>query len=179
MSDLLSEPVEAQDDARVPKARRWALVALGIACIGLGGIGVVVPGIPTTVFLIAASWCFTRSCPWLEDRLIRNRFFGPYLRYLDGKTAMPKRVMWTTLAVMWAAIVTSTVLLFLSGLSIALVLLVPVAGAVGTFFLVRLARSTRDTLAPRRHGSVVRIAHKRHLIPRTQERVECAMSQSQ
>ena len=40
------------------RARRAVFVALGIACTGLAGLGVVVPGLPTTVFLIGASYLF-------------------------------------------------------------------------------------------------------------------------
>jgi len=125
---------------RRPDVRRWTLVALGVLCVGIGAVGAVIPGLPTTIFLLAASWCFTRSCPWLEARLIRNRFFGPYLCFLDGQQGMPKRAMWTTLAVMWTAILTSMAMLILSDAHIALVLSIPLLGAVGTVFVLRTAR---------------------------------------
>lgn len=125
---------------RRPNVRRWTLVAVGVACVAIGGVGAVVPGLPTTVFLIAASWCFTRSCPWLEERLIRNRFFRPYLRFLDTGEPMPRRAMWTTLALMWAAIAISTALLVRDDVSLAIALSVPLAGLVGTGFIVRLAK---------------------------------------
>ncbi|CAE7863446.1 ybaN [Symbiodinium necroappetens] len=126
--------------SRTPNVRRWTLVGLGVSCVALGAIGAVVPGLPTTVFLIAASWCFTRSCPWLEDRLVRNRFFRPYLRFLDSGEPMPRRVMWTSLSLMWIAIAVSTVLLVVSDASIAVVVCVPLSGVVGTGFIIRLAR---------------------------------------
>lgn len=119
--------------------RRWTLACLGLLCVGLGGIGVVVPGLPTTIFLIAASWCFTRSCPWLEERLIRNRFFRPYLKFIDRGEPMPRRVMWITLAVMWVAIGLSTTMLWLGDTPIFVALCVPLAGVVGTVFIVRFA----------------------------------------
>jgi uncharacterized membrane protein YbaN (DUF454 family) len=84
--------------------RRIALAALGVVCVVLAFLGVVLPGLPTTIFLIAASYLFTRSCPWLEDRLIRNRWFRPYLPYLDGRQPMPARARWTALAAMWTAV---------------------------------------------------------------------------
>lgn len=84
--------------------RRVALAALGLLCVGLGVIGVFVPGLPTTVFLIAASYLFTRSCPVLEERLLRARIFRPYLKYLDGNQPMPLRLRVRAIAVMWTAV---------------------------------------------------------------------------
>ena len=82
--------------------RRLTLAALGVLCVGLAAIGVVVPGLPTTIFLIMATYLFTRSCPWLEERLIRNRLFAPFLGYLDGSARMPLRAKITTMIVMWS-----------------------------------------------------------------------------
>lgn len=123
-----------------PDLRRWTLVGMGVVCVALGGVGVVLPGMPTTVFLIVASWCFTRSCPWLEERLIRNKFFRPYLCFLDGKSSMPRRAMWTTLALMWAAISASTLFLHQADAALALVVSVPLAGVIGTGAVLRVAR---------------------------------------
>lgn len=46
----------------------WA--AAGLVLVGLGGLGVIVPGLPTTVFLIGAAACFSRSSPRLERWLL-------------------------------------------------------------------------------------------------------------
>ena len=83
------------------RVQRWLLAGAGIACVGLGAAGVVIPGLPTTVFLIIATWCFTRSCPWMEDRLIRNRFFAPFLGYLDRSRPMPRRAKGIAIGLMW------------------------------------------------------------------------------
>lgn len=118
---------------------RWLLAGVGVLCVGLGALGVVVPGLPTTVFLIAATWCFARSCPWLEERLIRVPLFRPFLRYLDGGARMPRRAVVTTLAVMWAAIGTSTLLLLAGAEPRPVVAgVVVAAGAVGSVFVFRL-----------------------------------------
>jgi hypothetical protein len=87
--------------------RRLALAGLGIVCVGLAGLGVVVPGLPTTIFLIMASYLFTRSCPWLEEKLIRRGPFQPYLRYLDGDEPMPRRARVAATMMMWSAVIVS------------------------------------------------------------------------
>ena len=65
---------------------RLLWVGLGCFFVGLGAIGAVVPGMPTTVFLVLAAGCFIRSSQRLYDWLISNKTFGPYLKdYREGK----------------------------------------------------------------------------------------------
>jgi len=65
---------------------RLLWVGLGCFFVGLGAIGAVVPGMPTTVFLVLAAACFIRSSQRLYDWLISNKTFGPYLKdYREGK----------------------------------------------------------------------------------------------
>ena len=70
---------------------RFLWVGLGCLFVGLGAIGAVVPGMPTTVFLVLAAACFIRSSQKLYDWLINNKTFGPYLKdYREGK-GIPRR----------------------------------------------------------------------------------------
>ena len=65
---------------------KWLWVFLGCLFVGLGAIGAVIPGMPTTVFLGLAAACFIRSSQKLYDWLIANKTFGPYLKdYREGK----------------------------------------------------------------------------------------------
>lgn len=120
---------------------RWLLVAGGVSLVGIGAVGVFLPGLPTTIFLLGASWCFTRSCPWLEERLIRIPLFRPFLVYLDKGAEMPRRVVVWTLVIMWLAISVSTVLVgFGEEPRPILAATIVVAGVVGSFFVLRLGR---------------------------------------
>ena len=66
-------------------------VVLGSFFVVIGGIGAVIPGLPTTLFLILAAACYIRSSQRLYNWLINNKTFGPYLRdYREGK-GIPKR----------------------------------------------------------------------------------------
>lgn len=121
--------------------RRWLLAGLGVVCVGLGLVGMVVPGLPTTIFLIIASALFTKSCPVLEGWLIRNRVFAPYLRYLDGTASMPMRARITTIAAMWTSILVSLAWLLLAErLTPASGSLIVAAGAMGTWFIASRGR---------------------------------------
>ncbi len=91
---------------------RWALAFIGLFCVALAVLGVFVPGLPTTVFLIAASALFTKSCPILEDWMFRQRIFQPYLKYVRGNEPMPVRAKVISITIMWVAIATSLWLLY-------------------------------------------------------------------
>ena len=56
----------------------WILA--GTIFVVLGGLGVLLPGLPTTPFLILAAACYIRSSQKLYDWLIANKTFGPYLK---------------------------------------------------------------------------------------------------
>ena len=123
------------------RIHRWLLVAAGVSLVVVGGIGVFLPGLPTTVFLIGASWCFARSCPWLEERLIRIPLFRPFLVYLDRGATMPRRVVIWTLVIMWIAIGVSIVSVSVGdGPQPAFAWFIVALGIVGSYFVVRLGR---------------------------------------
>lgn len=126
------------------RIRRWTLVAAGCACVALGALGVVVPGLPTTIFLIVASWCFVRSCPWMERKLVRSRLFAPYAPYLDGSRHMPARAKAITIAIMAAFTGASCIVLLRSPAPIWAPLTVAALAIVGAAFIIRW----RPTPAP-------------------------------
>jgi uncharacterized membrane protein YbaN (DUF454 family) len=143
---MMSETVAENVPTKVPSVARWLYALAGVLCVGLGALGAVVPGLPTTVFLIAASYLFTRSCPVLERVLVRNRFFAPFHGYLEGSAVMPRRAKIVTLLIMWASVSTSEVLLATGGRVPAWVLPLPVlAAAVGTWFILRIGRKSRTS----------------------------------
>jgi hypothetical protein len=117
------------DDPRVMSHfRRWLLAGAGLVCVALGAIGALVPGMPTTIFLIVASYCFARSCPWLEQRLLRNRLFAPYMIWIDGRRPMPRTAKAAAIAAVWIAVGISLTLLY-TGHRLAVWMAVAVASA--------------------------------------------------
>lgn len=63
---------------------------LGCLMLALGAIGAVLPLMPTTIFLIAAAWCFARSSPRLEAWLFEHPRFGPALRAWRDQRAISR-----------------------------------------------------------------------------------------
>lgn len=58
--------------------KRYLYIVLGLVCVGLGAMGVVVPGLPATPFLLLASWLFYRSSPRLQQWLLAS-WLGRYI----------------------------------------------------------------------------------------------------
>lgn len=84
--------------------RRAALLICGTLSLALGIIGIVVPLLPTTCFLLVAAWCYARSSQRLYDRLMRARWIGGYLRRYRDERAIPIHVKMASLVMMWIAI---------------------------------------------------------------------------
>jgi uncharacterized membrane protein YbaN (DUF454 family) len=64
--------------------------ALGWVCVALGGIGVVVPGLPTTGFFVLAASCFAKSSPRFERWVLRLPGVGPMVRDYRAGLGMPR-----------------------------------------------------------------------------------------
>lgn len=63
-----------------PPYLRAPLLLFAVVCVALGVIGIFVPGLPTTVFILIAGWAAARSSPRFHQWLHDNRVFGPMLR---------------------------------------------------------------------------------------------------
>lgn len=130
------------------RAKRGLFATGGVGCVGLAGLGVIVPGLPTTVFLIIASWCFARSCPWLTDKLIHNRVFGPFVKYLEPGAVMPFKAKAISVAMMWTAIFGSCAWVIYQDAPWFVPAMILVSGAFGTWFIARQGRKARATRPP-------------------------------
>ncbi len=87
--------------------RRTLFAGIGLLLVAIGTVGVFVPGLPTTVFLLAASYFFARSSPRLHRWLHSHRTLGPYLQKLGEDRSMPRRAKWTALLFLWSGVTIS------------------------------------------------------------------------
>ena len=71
--------------------KKIILLSIGWICVGLGFIGIFVPGLPTTIFLIVALWAFTKSSNKLRIWLLNHKKFGPFLRDWQEHRVVPLR----------------------------------------------------------------------------------------
>jgi len=84
---------------------------LGVVCVGLATLGVFVPLLPTTVFLIVAVWAFARGSPELAEKVRAHSRFGPYIRDWEARGAIPGRAKALAVLLMatsWAGVALAT-----------------------------------------------------------------------
>ncbi len=100
---------EALDDAG-SRMKRVLLVVAGTLFVGLGLLGVVLPVLPTTPFLLLAAACYIRSSRRLYHWLLTNRFFGEYLRrFRDGEGIPLPTKIWA-ICLLWLSLGSSSLL---------------------------------------------------------------------
>ena len=80
------------------------LILGGTLCVALGVIGIFLPLMPTTVFLLLAAACYARSSERFYQKLINNRFLGDYIRNSREGRGMRRRDKAITLTMLWIGI---------------------------------------------------------------------------
>ncbi|MEM8902963.1 MAG: YbaN family protein [Actinomycetota bacterium] len=128
---------------------RAAWISAGLLAVALGGLGVIVPGLPSTVFFLAAAWCFARSSERLERWVLGLPGVGPMVRDARAGLGMPRRTKASAITIMWTAIVVSAVI---ARDRTALVAVVVVLGLVGTACIL-FAVPTRERVLEQRATS--------------------------
>ena len=91
------------------RAERGVWTGVGLVSVGIGGIGAVVPGLPSTVFFIIAASCFSKSSPRLERWVLELPTIGPMVRDYRAGLGMARRTK------VWAIAVVATVITISAG----------------------------------------------------------------
>jgi uncharacterized membrane protein YbaN (DUF454 family) len=121
-------------------------MTIGFMSVGVGGVGVIVPGLPTTVFFIVAAWCFSRSSPRFEQWVLDLPRVGPMVRDHRAGLGMPRRTKVWAIAMVWIAVSLSAVV---SRDRPTLAGAIVVAGAIGTAYIAwRVPTRERVLAAP-------------------------------
>lgn len=134
---MSSQPQQASA-SKVKKQRvvRGLLMVAGTILLFLGAIGIFLPILPTTPFLLLAAACYMRSSERLHKWLLGNRWFGEYIKNYQAGRGIPMKSKLIALGMLWAAILYSTFFV-VDEILFAQVALVLVAAGV-TVHLVRL-----------------------------------------
>ena len=84
--------------------RKWMFIFIGVLSVGIGTMGILVPLLPTTPFLLLAAACFIRSSDRLYQWLITHKWFGSYLRNYIEHHAITNRAKIMTLLLLWSTL---------------------------------------------------------------------------
>ena len=128
------------------RVARAAWLAGGLLAVGVGAIGIVVPGLPTTVCFIVAAGCFSRSSPRLERWVLGLPRIGPLVRDHRAGLGMPRRAKVFAIVAIVVA-VTLSVVFALDSWAIRIAVLA--LGAIGVGY-VGLRVPTRERVLARR-----------------------------
>lgn len=105
---------------------------LGTLTLIIGIIGIVVPGLPTTPFLLLTAWLYFKSSDKLYQKLIKSKFVGYYILDYQKKRGLTMRTRLSSIGIMWVMIYFSTTY-FINHSSIRI--LVIIVGVIGTFVM--------------------------------------------
>jgi uncharacterized membrane protein YbaN (DUF454 family) len=119
--------------------------AIGWLAVAIGSIGIIVPGLPTTVFFVIAASCFARSSPRFEQWVLDLPRIGPMVRDYRAGLGMSRRAKAFAIAVMWV-FVAASILLTVDNLLIAAV--IGTLAVVGTAYIL-LRVPTRERVLER------------------------------
>lgn len=75
-------------------------MSLGFVCLGMAYVGVIVPGIPFSIFLVIAAWAFAKSNDRMHQWLYNHKYFGPFLTNWVNKQVFPTKGKYAMIIVM-------------------------------------------------------------------------------
>ena len=84
-------------------------IILGFICVALGVLGIFLPVLPTTPFLLLAAWLFAKSSDKLYNKLLENKYVGSYIKNFreHRSTPMPTKIF--AISMIWISIGISVV----------------------------------------------------------------------
>ena len=105
------EEDQATNIKTLPTIYRYAYLVSGILLVAIGIIGIFLPVLPTTIFLILASACFVKSSPKANEWLRNHKILGVYLKNYQDKTGLTIKSKAINIIFLWFTISVSAFLL--------------------------------------------------------------------
>ena len=108
---VTQHPEDNSEKAPIASRRSAKLIwsAAGTFFLGLGIVGIAVPLLPTTPFLLLAAACYLRGSARMYRMMMTNKYFGQYLRDYRAGRGMPLKVKIGTVSLLWAVIILSAI----------------------------------------------------------------------
>jgi len=87
--------------------KKYLLIGFGFLSLGLGILGIFLPVLPTTPFLLLTSYCFLKSSKRLHEKLLAHKILGTYIKNFQENKTIPRKVKACILLTLWTTIALS------------------------------------------------------------------------
>lgn len=124
---------------------KYILICAGSISLALGFLGLFLPVLPTTPFLLLSAWCYIRSSKWLYAWLINHPFCGAYIYNYLTYRAVSRRIKVGALFLLWTTLIITSLIAASLYLTIVLVLV----GIGVSIHLIALKTLDRKLIFPR------------------------------
>ncbi len=119
--------------------KKYLFIILGLISLGLGLLGIVTPGLPTTPFILLTGVLFAKSSPRLHQKLLDHKITGPYIRRVNNGFSTKGLII--SISIMWTMIILTTLVVFKSNQTMQLVMVG--LGFVGTVSQIIVLRKRK------------------------------------
>ena len=89
----------------IHQLKRFLWKLLGFCSLGMAYVGLVTPGIPYSIFVVFAAYCFTKGSPKMHAWLYNHKIFGPFLTNWSQKRVFPHKMKFFMLAMMSSSLI--------------------------------------------------------------------------
>ncbi len=117
--------------------KKILFISLGTLSLAIGIIAIFVPGLPTTAFLLLTAALYMRSSDKLYNKLLSNKYVGPYILEFRTNKGMTKRTKLHAIGTMWFMIAISTIFMVQDTLVRTIIIAVGLIGTIVMGFIVR------------------------------------------
>lgn len=114
---------------------RVLFFTLGLTFLGIGAIGIVLPVLPTTPFVIVSALCFGKSSERFERWISNNRYFGSYIGNYKTRKGVPLDVKIKSIIFLWVMLLVS-IFFFISNIYIQILLMVVGVGVTAHIWML-------------------------------------------
>lgn len=115
------------------KLKKFILIFLGLIFVAIGTIGIFIPGLPTTIFMILAAYCFIRSSEKMYKWVIENKFVGDKVKHFMETKTIPLRGKIHSISAMWLMVILSVSFL---NADLIIKLIITIAAILGTIVIL-------------------------------------------
>ena len=93
----------------ISKVKQFAWKVLGFLSLGMAYVGVITPGIPYSIFVVSAAYCFAKGSPKMHAWLYNHKLFGPFLTNWNTKRVFPTQMKYFMLVMMSTSLIIMSV----------------------------------------------------------------------